>query len=161
MRAAQPTLQGVPAPDAAAATDVAARRERQHAHYRQVLAHYTPVQQAAVRRLYETAAMMLDTGGGSRCAKLLLGLYNGSRFPFDLTDLRSLDTELFEAAMVVLRMDARHTWCEVHVLLDAIYADGRSTGCEFEHWAHSLRLKGRCKREYLSADYGPKWERVQ
>lgn len=136
-----------------------ARRERVLSMYAQVRAHYSGEQMDAIVRLYDAAHTMLDTGGGSRCAKFLLGLYNGQRFPFDLTDLRCLDGKLFEAAMVVLRMDARHTYTEVHALLNAIHADGRNVGMEFEHWAHALRLKGRCKREYLSQDYGAMWPR--
>lgn len=43
------------------------------------------------------------------------GLYNGPRFPFDMTDLRSLDHELAEACLDVLRFDhfgqaEVHTW---------------------------------------------------
>lgn len=121
------------------------------------MAHYSHEQQVAICLLYETAKWMLDTGGGSTCGKVLLGLYNGTRFPFDLTDLRRLDNARLEAAMVVIRMDASHTYTEVHELLNAIYADGRSVGGEFENWAHRLRLKGKCKRAFLSDDTDPKW----
>ena len=116
------------------------------------LGHYSQAQQDAALRLYNTARQMLDTGGGSTCAKLLLGLYNGTRFPFDLTDLRRLDGPNFEAALTVLHMDARRTWCEIHVLLDAILGVpfGKSTGMTLELWAHQLRLKGRCKKEFLA-----------
>jgi len=57
--------------------------------------------------------------------------------------------------MTVIDMDARQTWCEVHVLLDAIYADGRSTGSEFEHWAFNLKWGKRVKRENLPDLRGP------
>ncbi|KQT10984.1 DUF7673 family protein [Ramlibacter sp. Leaf400] len=160
---AQPTLQGVPAADAAAAAARAAQHERLTPFYAQIIARYGPEQQQAIQRLYVAAQTMLDTSGGSTCGKLLLGLYNGTRFRFDLTDLRLLDSSLFEAAMVVLRMDARHTYTEVHEVLNAMYADGRNVGAEFEHWAHLLRLKNRCKREHLSSpkEYGPQWKGVQ
>ena len=47
-------------------------------------------------------------GDQSRCvAAFLLSLYNGQRFPFDLTNLRGLDTDLFEHCMTVLRLDHR------------------------------------------------------
>jgi hypothetical protein len=155
-----------PAPSTTPHTDAAiaareARRQQLLADYARIRGRYSEEQRIAIVTLYTAARTMLDTGGGSRCAKLLLGLYNGTRFPFDLTDLRCLDGNLFRAAFTVLQMDARHTCCEVHVLLDAIYADGRSTGAEFEHWAHALRLKGRCKKDYLSGSYGPKWAGVQ
>ena len=66
----------------------------------------------ALQRLYEVACR--DTGQARKVAAFLLGLYNGDRFPFDLTDLRGLDDDLFVDCMVVLRMDARLTRKEVH-----------------------------------------------
>lgn len=118
-------------------------------HRDETLGHYTAAQKGAIRRLYDHVKEHPGTSGSNTCAKLLLGLYNGQRFPFDLTDLRSLDASLFEAAMTVIRMDARQTWCEAHVLLDAIFSDGRSTGREFEHWAFHMKWGKRCKREDL------------
>lgn len=53
------------------------------------------------------------TGQSSVVARFLLGLYNGNRFPFDLTDFRSLDSELFLDCLVVLGMDNLPV-CEVH-----------------------------------------------
>jgi hypothetical protein len=38
-------------------------------------------------------------------AAFLLGLYNGNRFKFDLTDFRCLDTAIFEDCLEVLRLD--------------------------------------------------------
>ena len=67
----------------------------------------------ALQRLY-AEAVGDEQEKGSVCARLLLGLYNGSRFPFDLTDLRLLPPELFEDAMQVILMDARLTRQEVH-----------------------------------------------
>lgn len=66
----------------------------------------------ALQRLYEVACR--DTGQARKVAAFLLGLYNGDRFPFDLTDLRGLDDDLFMDCMAVLRMDARLTRKEVH-----------------------------------------------
>jgi hypothetical protein len=112
-----------------------------------IRSRYTDEQKAAIRLLYTAVKVFVGTSGGNTCAKLLLGLYNGYRFPFDLTDLRLLDARLFRAAMTVIQMDAQQTYCEVHVLLDALYDDGRSTGAEFEQWAYNLKLKGRCKKD--------------
>lgn len=67
---------------------------------------------AALRRLLPVAQR--DTGQSRIVARLLAGLYNGRRFPFDLTDLRSLDTALFEDAMTLVRMDARLTEKEIY-----------------------------------------------
>jgi hypothetical protein len=126
------------------------RAERLAALSARILAYFSEDQLAALRRLYELPKRHSGTSGGNAAAKLLLGLYNGSRFPFDLTDLRTFDMVNFEAAMTVLRMDAPSCRAEVHTVLDAMYGDGLSTGAEFEHWAFNMRLKGRCKKEGLS-----------
>lgn len=65
----------------------------------------------ALQRLLPIAQR--DTGQSARVARLLLGCYNGSRFPFDLTNLRSLDYSLLEDCLAVLRMDA-NLYQEVH-----------------------------------------------
>lgn len=116
-----------------------------------ILSHYTVAQKVAVSLLYEVAKRHLGTSGGNTAARLLLSLYNGARFPLDPTYLRLLDDTNFEAAMTVIRMDARSTWVEVHVLIDALLHRSRGTGAEFEHWAYDLRLKGRCKKDELPA----------
>lgn len=59
----------------------------------------------ALMRLFEVAQR--DTGQSRRVASFLLGCYNGTRFPFDLTDFRDLDYELFDDCMTVLRMDSQ------------------------------------------------------
>lgn len=59
--------------------------------------------EAALRRLLPIAQR--DTGQSSVIARFLLNLYNGNRFPFDMTDLRRLDYEVFDDCMAVLKMD--------------------------------------------------------
>lgn len=100
---------------------------------------------AALLRMWEMAQH--DHGGANVAAKLLLGLYNGARFPFDLTELRRLDEAAFEDAMLVIRLDSP---ClkEVHEILNDHFGV-RNFGNRFEHLAHAWRLKGRCKKEYL------------
>jgi hypothetical protein len=71
---------------------------------------------AALFRLYEVAQG--DTGQCRVIARFLAGLYNGARFPFDLTDLRAIDNKLFDDCMSLLRMDARHCVQEVHNYFD-------------------------------------------
>jgi len=39
------------------------------------------------------------TGQSRRLVRFIAGVYNGNDFPFDLTDLRSLDTELANACI--------------------------------------------------------------
>lgn len=40
-----------------------------------------------------------------RVASFLLGIYNGNRFKFDLTDFRALDRKIFNDCLAVLAMD--------------------------------------------------------
>lgn len=57
----------------------------------------------ALARLLPVA--LRDTGQSRVIARFLLSLYNGNRFPFDLTDFRILDHSLFVDCMTVLHMD--------------------------------------------------------
>jgi hypothetical protein len=70
---------------------------------------------AALGRLLPIAQS--DTGQSRRVATFLLGLYNGDRFKFDLTDLRGLDYALHDDCLAVLRMDHSPTK-EVHRYFD-------------------------------------------
>lgn len=133
------------------------RHQHLLATHADIRSHYQPADLAALQLLYETAKDMWDTGGGARCAKLLLGLYNGDRFRFDLTDLRALDNERYQAARLVMDFDARRTYTEVHALLNAIYADGRSVGSELEAWACRMRWGKHVKKADVPTDFGPKW----
>lgn len=45
------------------------------------------------------------TGQAGRLVRFLAGVYNGSEYPFDLTDLRALDTELANACLDYLNYD--------------------------------------------------------
>ncbi|NWD70750.1 hypothetical protein HX870_24430 [Pseudomonas gingeri] len=68
-----------------------------------------------------------DTGQSSIVARFLLGLYNGPEHPFDLTTLRSLDADLFDNCIAVLRLDNSPEH-EVHTYVangDAIWQDLR------------------------------------
>ena len=71
---------------------------------------------AALFRLYEIAQG--DTGQSRVIARFLVGLYNSSAYPFDLTDLRTIDDKLFEDCMALLHMDARHCVQEVHTYFE-------------------------------------------
>lgn len=100
---------------------------------------------SALVRLWRLA--QADHGGANVAAKLLLGMYNGTRFPFDVTNLRRLDQSNLDDALTVLRMDAacQH---EVHDWLNRLF-ERRDMGERFEHMAHRWKLKGRCKKEFL------------
>lgn len=90
----------------------------------------------------------VGTSGARAAAGVLLGLYNGPRFPFDLTDLRVLDGAHTRAAIEVITADAASCQREVHEWLNLV--TGRHDfGQRFEHLAHQVRAKGRCKREGL------------
>lgn len=59
----------------------------------------------ALMRLLEIAHK--DTGQSRHVSRFLLSLYNGDRFPFDLTDFRCLDRAIFNDCLDVLQMDFR------------------------------------------------------
>ncbi len=57
-------------------------------------------------RIIETAIGNNPTSGqAGRLVRFLAGLYNGSDYPFDLTDLRALDTRLANACLDYLNYD--------------------------------------------------------
>lgn len=92
----------------------------------------------------------IGTSGARVAAGVLLGLYNGQRFPLDLTGLRLLDGELLDAALEVMRSDASRCQMEVHEWLNRL--TGRHDfGQRFEHLAHEYNSfrRGRCKRDQL------------
>lgn len=66
---------------------------------------------ASLKYLYEVAQR--DSGQCRYIAGFLAGLYNGYRFPFNLIDLRCIDSALFDHCMNVLKMD-RQPEKEVH-----------------------------------------------
>src|SRR5690554_6322891 len=55
-----------------------------------------------------------DSGQSGRVRRFLLGIYNGTTFKFDLTDLRCLDREIQEDVLAVLSMDMDGPSVEVH-----------------------------------------------
>lgn len=109
-----------------------------------LLSRFSSEELQALNGLYTTAKRLWDTGGGGACARVLLGCYNGDRFPFDLTDLRRLDEGNLHNVLTVLRMDARCR-AEVHVILGELLQD-RMVQPLFERWAYDLGLKGRAKK---------------
>jgi len=90
-----------------------------------------------------------DHGGAIVAARFLLGLYNGARFPFDLTELRRLDSANFRHVLNVLVMDWQPA-AEVHVLLGERLGRPRM-GDQFELLAWTWNLKGKCSREEYKA----------
>ena len=92
----------------------------------------------------------IGTSGARAAAGVLLGLYNGQRFPFDLTELRVLDNEYRQAALAVIGADASRCQMEVHQWLNRLTARN-DFGQRFEHLAHEYTCfkRGRCKRDYL------------
>lgn len=104
-------------------------------------------QLAALDTLYQLAKQ--DHGGSNVAVKFLLGLYNGTRFPFDLTELRRFDQGNMQCALRVLAMDWRPQ-LEVHAQLAILKNVPRvRMSFEFESWAYEWRLKGRCKKDAL------------
>lgn len=104
----------------------------------------------ALVMLWNVTQEHIGTSGARASAGVLLGLYNGSRFPFDLTELRLLDNELRDAALEVIRSDASRCQMEVHEWLNK-KTGRRDFGQRFEHLAHEYDCfkRGRCKRDSL------------
>lgn len=104
----------------------------------------------ALIRLWNLTQMHRGTSGARAAAGVLLGLYNGARFPFDLTELRVLDSSNLQAAIDVVNADASRCQREVHEWLNLL-AGRRDFGQRFEHLAHEYAAfkRGRCKREHL------------
>lgn len=71
-----------------------------------------------------------DTGQCIIVRRLLLSCYNGQRFPFDLTNLRSLDLKIYQDCILVLNMDSRLEK-EVHQYVER-------GGDLFESWADTV-----------------------
>lgn len=95
-------------------------------------AKYDGDQVASLQRLVELAATS-SCRGANVAAQLLLGLYDGSVYPFDLTELSLLDDELFEDALNALRLRMRHS-VEPHLF----FANG---GALFNSIAEAWHLK--------------------
>jgi len=89
-----------------------------------------------------------DHGGAGVVCRFLLGLYNGTRFPFNLTELRRLDTDTLGDVMLVLQMDATFCTREVHELLNQALGR-RDIGPQLELLAYNRRLKGAIKKTDL------------
>jgi hypothetical protein len=71
---------------------------------------------AGLQRIVKAVDEHPGTGQARRLVRFLAGVYNGNDFPFDLTDLRSLDTELANACIDYLNYD-RLAKAEVHTHL--------------------------------------------
>jgi hypothetical protein len=70
----------------------------------------------ALTRIIKAIEVHPGTGQSRRLVRFLAGVYNGGDYPFDLTDLRALDTELASACVDYLNYD-RLAKAEVHTHL--------------------------------------------
>ena len=119
-----------PAPDVSAQDFMGlseAEIERFKAEIRQVLVMLRPralAEEQSVRRIKHRAMVAIDTisssiehhpgtGQSRRLVKFVAGCYNGDDYPFDLTNLRALDTALAQACLDYLDYD-RLGVLEVH-----------------------------------------------
>jgi hypothetical protein len=96
----------------------------------------------ALKRLFAIAQG--DSGQCRFVAAFLLGLYNGMRFPFDLTDFRRVDTAIFDDCIRVLRMDAAPQR-EVHKYFDDGNAKFEALARDW-HISDVWRLKNLCNQ---------------
>lgn len=88
------------------------------------------------------------TSGARVATMVLLGLYNGPRFPMDLTELRHLDSNNLRDALLVIQSDASRCEMEIHEWLNRLTGK-RDFGDRFESLAHDYKLKGRCRLDQL------------
>lgn len=140
-------MQSHPTPSAHVCTPAPTRQISQREA--DLLERYSSTQTNAFLQLFRLAQRHPGTGGGDTAAMVLLGLYNGPRFPLDLTELRRLDAGNLNAAITAIATDAGHCCAEVHEVLNALL--GRtSVGHELEIWAYDLRLPKRCKAAELA-----------
>jgi hypothetical protein len=102
----------------------------------------------ALRHLWRMAQG--NSSSGKAAARFLLGLYNGYRFQFDLTDFRLFASKNFARCMLVLAMDQTPK-AEVHEVLALAMGRSRHYGDEFEHLAFNHRIKGAVKKADLPA----------
>ena len=70
----------------------------------------------ALHRIVQAIEEHPGAGQTRRLVRFLAGMYNGNDYPFDLTDLRTLDTELANACIDYLNYD-RLSKAEVHTHL--------------------------------------------
>lgn len=104
----------------------------------------------ALIKLWNLTQIHHGTSGARAATGVLLSLYNGTRFPFDLTELRLLDDGYLTAAIEVIRGDATRCQMEVHEWLNRL-TGRRDFGARFEHMAHEWKCfqRGRCKKSML------------
>lgn len=92
--------------------------------------------ESALRRLLPIA--MGNSGQCRQVAAVLLGCYNGRRFPLDLTNLRGLDYPILQDVLAVLRMDA-NAWQDVHCYFES---GGRLFERMAEDWGFNASTGG-------------------
>lgn len=102
----------------------------------------------ALITLWNVTQVHPDTSGGRAAAAVLLALYNGKRFPLDLTELRRLDDTNRCAALEVIANDLCNPVTEVHQWLNQA-AGSDEFGARFEHLAYEYGFKGRRKKAML------------
>jgi len=71
----------------------------------------------ALEQLIEIAEANAS-GQAAYVSRFLLALYNGSRFPFVLTDLRRLDASIKDDCLAVLEMDMKACKQEIHLYVE-------------------------------------------
>jgi hypothetical protein len=93
-------------------------------------------QEQAAIRLW-TLTSKHTSGQGRYVGLFLLSIYNGQRFPFDLTNFRCLDTAIFNDCMAVLYADHRPAQ-EIHDMLVRLLPDD---SVDFEAMAVRLGMQ--------------------
>lgn len=86
--------------------EVVAHFDKLHEQHEVRMDALPKIQEEGERALYRLLPIAQGFSGQCRyVAGFLLGLYNGQRFRFDLTDFRGVDHEIFNDCLAVLKMD--------------------------------------------------------
>lgn len=109
---------------------------------------------APYETLFRAAIEMPDTSGGVTCLRLLLGLYNGGRFKFDLTDLRRLDFGLHAAAIVALRDEVGCAYYVHERIANETGFSVEAIQSKLEWLACDMGVPGRVKKSQLPQNPG-------
>jgi hypothetical protein len=99
--------------------------------------------------LFRAAVEMPDTGGGGSALRLLLGLYNGERFKFDLTDLRRLDFTLHAAAMVAMSEETGSAYYVHERIARETRFPAEAIQAKLEWLANEMGIKGAVPKKSL------------
>lgn len=109
---------------------------------------------APYETLFRAVLEIPDTSGGSACLRILLGLYNGTRFKVDLTDLRCLDAGLHAAAIAAMRDEVGCAYYVHDRIASETGFSSEDVQAKLEWLAYEFDIPGRAKKGQLPVKPG-------